>query len=58
MNRNELIDYLKTCLTVHSDGLALWLEGADAAARVDAYSDIDLWLAARDGQESAIMTFV
>ena len=41
--RQTLIDLLRAALAAQPFVYAAWLEGADAAGRADAYSDIDLW---------------
>ena len=58
MKRKQLLEFLTITLKPHPKVLACWLEGADAENRADAYSDIDLWLAAEDGYEGQVLEFV
>ncbi|PIV90306.1 hypothetical protein COW46_03455 [Candidatus Gracilibacteria bacterium CG17_big_fil_post_rev_8_21_14_2_50_48_13] len=46
--RNKVIALLKEKLAEHSFIYALWLEGADAHGRADAFSDLDLWIDVED----------
>ena len=39
-----IIQTLREVCLEHPEIYAAWLEGADALNRIDAYSDIDLWL--------------
>jgi hypothetical protein len=51
INRVNILENLVTALKKDKSVFAVWLEGADAAATVDKYSDVDLWLDVRDGHE-------
>ena len=44
IHRQEIVSQLERVLEPRAGVHALWLEGADALGRVDAYSDLDLWL--------------
>lgn len=58
ITRDELLRALQRVLEASPPVYAAWLEGADASGHVDAYSDIDLWLDVRDGQEDAVFALV
>lgn len=46
--RDQIIALLKEKLASYPFIHALWLEGADAHGRADAYSDVDIWIDADD----------
>ena len=50
-----IIKRLQEYFEPRSDVYACWLEGADGLGKVDAYSDIDLWLDVEDGQEIPVL---
>ena len=52
--RQTLIDLLRAALAAQPSVYAAWLEGADAAGRADAYSDIDLWADVEAGTEAQV----
>lgn len=52
--RERIISKLKEGLLNNSSIYAFWLEGADATGKIDKYSDIDIWLDVKDGQEDRI----
>ena len=52
--RQTLIDLLRAALAAQPFVYAAWLEGADAAGRADAYSDIDLWADVEAGTEAQV----
>jgi hypothetical protein len=54
-SRQTILAALAAGLRDHPFVYALWLEGADATGRVDAYSDIDLWLDVEDGQCDTVL---
>ncbi len=56
--RNAIIRTLQEVCPRHTRICAAWLEGADALNRVDAYSDIDLWLDVKDGFEDDAISLV
>lgn len=58
LTRQSLIARLGAALEPVSGVHAAWLEGADAAGRADAYSDIDLWLDVEAGQEERAFAVV
>lgn len=58
ITRDAIIQSLKAELEPNRSVFALWLEGADAVAKVDAYSDIDIWIDAADGDEDDIFAEV
>lgn len=51
-DRKSLISKLKDALEPLPFVYGLWLEGADALGKVDAFSDIDVWLDVEDGFET------
>ena len=57
-DRNATIQTLQEVCFAHPKIYAAWLEGADALRRVDAYSDIDLWLDVEDGFEDDAITSI
>lgn len=52
--REKILESLIKGLEKDSVVFALWLEGADANNTVDEYSDIDVWLDVKDGEEKKI----
>lgn len=54
ISRETIILKLKQILFNDPSVYAFWLEGADAINKVDQYSDVDIWLDVKDGQESAV----
>ncbi len=52
MTRQLLIDLVSAALECQPFVHAAWLEGADAAGRADAYSDIDVWADVDAGSEA------
>ena len=58
LDRERILEPLRTALEPHPHVVAMWLEGADALRTVDAYSDIDLWLSVADGEEDAVLDLV
>jgi len=58
MNRNDIIEGLKSALEPLPYVYALWLEGADANGTVDEYSDLDFWLDFEDEYETQIISDV
>ncbi len=56
--RSTIIQRLQEVCFEHPKVYAAWLEGADALDRVDAYSDIDLWLDVEDGHEEEVVSVV
>ena len=55
ITRKQIINELKHGLEKSPSIFAFWLEGADALDSVDKYSDLDIWIDVRDGQENKIM---
>ena len=53
-----MIQTLQEVCFGHPKIYAAWLEGADALNRVDAYSDIDLWLDVEDSHEEEVISVV
>lgn len=58
LSRSHLIGTLRARLETSPHVYAAWLEGADALGRVDAYSDIDLWVDVEDGFEAETVDLV
>ncbi|GAA5514726.1 hypothetical protein Dcar01_03486 [Deinococcus carri] len=56
--RQDLIQRLRKALEARPFVNAMWLEGADALGKVDAYSDLDLWLDVSAGQEEGTFQVV
>lgn len=54
INRNTIIDVLKSRFITVEQVYAYWLEGADSLNTVDEYSDIDIWLDVEDGYEDMV----
>lgn len=54
IQRNQIIETIKKELENDSAVFAMWLEGSDAMGTTDQYSDIDIWLDVKDGEESSI----
>ena len=52
INRSEIIESLHK-LRSYPFIYAVWLEGSDAIGANDEFSDIDVWLDVKDGQEDA-----
>ena len=52
--REQIITTLVRGLQSDPHAHAMWLEGADAEGRVDAYSDLDIWLDVDDGAAEAV----
>lgn len=51
VTRQALLNCVLTALKAQPSVHAVWLEGADAAGRADAYSDLDLWADIDAGSE-------
>jgi len=51
IDRNKIINKLKTALEPLEYIYAFWLEGADAGGRADEYSDLDFWVDFEDEHE-------
>lgn len=58
ITRANIIRTLKEGLKQNQSVFALWLEGSDAAGKVDEYSDIDFWMDVADGKEDEAFTAV
>lgn len=56
ISREIIISRFKQNLLNDSSVYAFWLEGADAINKVDQYSDIDIWLDVKDGQENVVFS--
>lgn len=54
ISRQQIIGSLKDKLENNSSVFALWLEGSDANGTVDQYSDIDIWVDVKDGEEDSV----
>ncbi len=54
IDRTDIIKAIEDGLKNNPAVFAFWLEGADSTGRVDAYSDIDVWLDVQDGEEAAV----
>jgi len=54
IDRTRIIDAIKNGLEDNPAVFAFWLEGADSTGTIDQYSDIDIWLDVKDGEEQAI----
>ncbi len=57
-SRSLIISTLRAALEAQPAVLAMWLEGADATRTVDEWSDIDVWLDTRDGEEDVALDAV
>ena len=53
-NRARIIKAIENGLKENPAVFAFWLEGADSTDTVDRYSDIDVWLDVKDGEEQEI----
>lgn len=58
ITRQQIIKQLKSGLEKNSFVFAFWLEGADVHNRVDPYSDIDIWLDVKDGNENEVFKLI
>jgi hypothetical protein len=58
ITRATIISRLQSVLEAHPQVLAAWLEGADATATVDDYSDIDFCVSVTPGAIPAVLEFV
>lgn len=56
ISREIIILKFKQILFNESSVYAFWLEGADAINKVDQYSDMDIWLDVKDGQETVVFS--
>jgi hypothetical protein len=54
IDRIKIIKAIDNGLKGNPAVFAFWLEGADSTNTVDRYSDIDVWLDVRDGEEQTI----
>ncbi|MBN2076082.1 MAG: hypothetical protein JW762_11080 [Dehalococcoidales bacterium] len=54
INRARIIKAIENGLKDNPAVFAFWLEGADSTDMVDRYSDIDVWLDVKDGEEQEI----